>query len=287
MIRAAGGQRRRPGRPCWRRAASLVLLAVSAGAAAAPGRTPAAVPGPAPAGARSLPAIAIIIDDLGYREDTGQQASALPGPVACAVLPHAPYSHYLAVLAHRRHKEVILHLPMESVDQRPLDRGGLTLHMTHREFLQTLGGDLAAVPYVVGVNNHMGSLMTRHPGDMAWLMRALKRLGLFFVDSRTSRYTVAQKVAIQQGLPNTRRNVFLDDNRDPAAIRRQFRRLVSRARRDGTALAIGHPYPHTMAVLRQELGRLSRYGVRLVSVRRLIALQHPARRTWQASLSPP
>ncbi|MGA7801730.1 MAG: divergent polysaccharide deacetylase family protein, partial [Gammaproteobacteria bacterium] len=266
----------------WQRTV-LLLAAMAAGSIAAATAPPE--PSKRPVQQQRTPVISIIIDDLGYRLDTGEQATRLPGPVACAILPRSPHAGVLARLAHQHGKEVILHLPMQSEDYGRLDPGGLTLHMTRREFLHTLAQDLADVPYVSGVNNHMGSLLTQHPGDMAWLMRALARRGLFFVDSRTTRRTVAEQVALETGLPTTRRNVFLDDSRDPDAIRAQFFRLLVLARRDGSAVAIGHPYPHTMAVLQRELPQLQLYGVRLVPVRRLIALQQAGRRTWQASVA--
>lgn len=234
-----------------------------------------------------LPAIAIVIDDLGKQEIPGRRVAELPGPVACAFLPLARHTPKLAELAHAHHKEVILHLPMESMDFRPLDEGGLTLDMTEARFIATVRDSIGRVPHVAGINNHMGSLLTRHPGAMTWLMAALKQSGgLFFVDSRTTTQTVAQKVALESGVPTTRRNVFLDNDPDPAAIERELRRLLALARRDGAALAIGHPYPETLAFLEHWLPTLPGQGVRLVPVAELIGLQREEVQTWQASLSP-
>ena len=122
-----------------------------------------------------LPAVSIIIDDLGKRLDVGQRVLALPGPIACSFLPQARYTRELARQAHALGKEVMLHLPMDSVSHRPLDEGAVTLDMTEQQFAATLNGHLATVPYVRGVNNHMGSLLTRHPGHMLWLMQAMQR----------------------------------------------------------------------------------------------------------------
>jgi len=233
-----------------------------------------------------LPAIAIIIDDLGRQEAFGQRAATLPGPVACAFLPMARHTLELARLAHARRKEVLLHLPMESVDQRPLDAGGVTLDMTESQFRARVQESIDDVPYVSGVNNHMGSLLTRHPGAMSWLMSVMKQRGdLYFVDSRTTTQTVALQVAREADLPSTQRNVFLDDDPSNEAIDREFRRLIALARRDGTALAIGHPYPETLAFLEQRLPGLAERGIRLVPVSELIGLQQEEVQTWQASLS--
>ncbi|HHM04254.1 MAG TPA: divergent polysaccharide deacetylase family protein [Gammaproteobacteria bacterium] len=223
------------------------------------------------------PLIAIIIDDLGDSLTQGRRAIALPGPVAYAVLPRTPHARHLAQLAHSRNKEVMLHLPMEATSERPLGAGGITLNMNQTELVKTLEQDLADVPHVVGINNHMGSLVTRHPGHMLWLMREINRLGnLFFIDSRTTRATVAEQVADEVGVPNLRRDVFLDADPDPAAIASEFMRLVRLAHRRGMALGIGHPYPTTLAFLQRQLPYLDAYGVRMVPVSTLVKRSNPA-----------
>ena len=79
--------------------------------------------------------------------------------------------------------------------------------------MQDRTGESGGGSACTGVNNHMGSLLTRHPGHMLWLMRTLQQHGenpLFFVDSRTTVATVARRLAVENGVPNTDRNVFLD-----------------------------------------------------------------------------
>jgi hypothetical protein len=249
----------------------------------------AAVAGPAlNASARSLPAIALIIDDLGNQRPHGRQAVALPGPVACAFLPHGPFTAELARLAHAGRKEVMLHLPMQALETgvRKPEAGVLTLDMTLSQFRKTFELDIAAVPYASGLNNHMGSLLSQHPGNMAWLMQAVSEHGnLFFVDSRTTSATVARRLAQEYGIPNSERNVFLDNEPDPIAVRSKFRELVARAKREGTALGIGHPYPATLEVLVDELRKLGEYDVQLVPVARLIELQNNRHLVWQTSSS--
>jgi len=234
-----------------------------------------------------LPAISIIIDDMGKRLESGRRVLALPGPVACAFLPRARHTDYLARQAHTAGREILLHLPMDSVDGRRLDAGAVTLDMTEKQFAATVAADLGAVPYVTGINNHMGSLLTRHPGHMLWLMRAMQQqAGLFFVDSRTTVATVAKRVAMENAVPSTERNVFLDNELGADAIAFQFERLLALARKQGTALAIGHPHPQTLAFLEQQLPQLGQRGFRLLPVRDLIELQQQGENTWQASWSP-
>ena len=135
--------------------------------------------------AGSAPRIAIIIDDLGYHLGAGHRAIALPGPVACAILPGTPRADVLAKSAYEEGKEVLVHLPLQSVGHEgPFEPGSITLDMSRESFSATFNDAMASVPYAVGVNSHRGSLLTRHPGHMQWLMQEIRsRGGLFFIDS--------------------------------------------------------------------------------------------------------
>ena len=240
---------------------------------------------PAPA-EDSAPRIAIIIDDIGDRVAEGKRAVSLPGPVAMAFLPHTPYAAELAREAHRRQKTVMLHLPLQATNGKALGPGGIELDTTEIEFRRILEGNLAAIPHVEGVNNHMGSLLTRHPGHMAWLMRSLREdHELFFVDSYTHKDSVALQLAAENGLRTTRRDVFLDNEPTPDAILAEFERLVEMARKNGHAVGIGHPYPQTMAFLAEHLPELEeRYGVTLVPITELLA--QPPMKSAVASPAP-
>jgi polysaccharide deacetylase 2 family uncharacterized protein YibQ len=241
-----------------------------------------------PVAASRRPAIALIIDDMGNQQAQGLRVINLPGPVACAFLPYGAFTDSLARRAHSRNKEVMLHLPMQAVEHAhdPQPAGMLTLDMTQQQFLAEFSRAIGAVPHVSGLNNHMGSLLTRHPGSMAWLMQAISSRGkLFFVDSRTTKATVAEQLAMEYGIPNIARKVFLDNVDEATAIRAQFRQLLADARREGTALGIGHPRPATLQVLAEELAHLDEQGIQLLPVASLIEMQANRRSTWQASLS--
>ncbi len=239
-----------------------------------------------PAAARQPVRVAIIIDDLGNSRSLGDRAVGLPGAVTYAVLPQLPYSRHIARRAHADGKEVMLHLPMQSADDRSLGPGGLHRGMSREDLARELRVNLDAVPHVAGVNNHMGSLLTRQAEAMRWLMGELSCAGdLYFVDSRTDVRTVARKHAREAGLPNAQRDIFLDNQRDPDYVRRQLGRLIQRARQRGSAIGIGHPYPETLAVLGEALPRLAAQGVELVPVSRLVETNR-SKKPWHACSSP-
>ncbi len=230
-----------------------------------------AQPGSTAAGAVA-PAISIIIDDLGHRLDQDLRAISLDGAVTCAFLPRSPHARRLATLAHMRGKEIMLHLPMQAIGAQPLDDGGLRVTMSRRQFADLVHEALQAVPHVRGVNNHMGSLLTQYPTRMQWLVEELKQHTgrLYFVDSFTTFQSVAHTVAADNNLPSIKRDIFLDSRRDPAFIADQFESLIRRARENGTAIAIGHPHPETMAFLEANLDRLKALGIELLPVSELI-----------------
>jgi uncharacterized protein len=227
--------------------------------------------------------IALIIDDMGNRKVAGERALSLPGNITYAFLPQTPYAWQQATRAHEQHREVMLHLPMESDLGNPLGAGALTLTMPREEFLATLEHDLASIPYVTGVNNHMGSLLTRDPTSMRWLMGSLREADLYFIDSRTTDATVAEQVAQDNLVASARRHVFLDYIQSKAVVREQLAALIATARRQGSAIGIGHPYPETLEVLAQELPKLQAEGVELVPAS---ALTTPGKALWHASSSP-
>lgn len=230
-------------------------------------------------GDERLPRVAIIIDDIGDRYHEGRMAVDLPGPVACAFLPHTPHARSLARAAHAADKEVLLHLPLQPQEDKALGPGAITLNITETEFRRRLNENIAAIPHLSGVNNHMGSLLTRHPGHMTWLMRHLaERRELYFVDSYTHAESVALRMAHETGVPAARRDVFLDNKPERTEIEAQFGRLAALARKRGSAIGIGHPYPETLAFLNEVLPRLGKdYGVQLVPVRSLLK---PAVTRW-------
>lgn len=228
--------------------------------------------------ADQLPVISIIIDDLGNQRHHGLQAVNLPGQLTYAILPHRPFTKLLADEAYRLHKEVMVHMPMEAENGKPLGPGGLSQYMQEQQFKSQVHENIAAVPHARGFNNHMGSLLTASPTMMRWLMQAtMFHANLYFVDSRTTSLSVALQHADRRGIRGASRDIFLDyeDNREVVA--EQLAKLVRRARRKGSALAIGHPYPATLTALERWLPELQQQGIRLVPVSELIAIRQQRR----------
>ena len=207
--------------------------------------------------------LVLIIDDMGNSIELGQRAIDLPGAINYAFLPHLHYSKQLAHTAHQQGKEILLHLPMSNLAERPAGAGKLSPIMDKPQFLQTLRDDLHTIPHVSGVNNHMGSLLTQLQQPMNWLMAELKQQNLYFIDSRTSPLTVAALQAQSHQLATTSRDIFLDNQRTSDALSRQFERVILLAKQQGVAVAIAHPHEETLAFLKQALPTLTARGITL------------------------
>lgn len=222
--------------------------------------------------AEMLPRISIIIDDLGYQADAGWRAIGLPGPLAVAILPGTPRAAALARAAHAVGKEVLLHLPLQAADPDATGGdGSLTIDLSRDAFGNAFATAMQSVPFAIGVSSHRGSLLTRHPGHMTWLMEEMRAHGgLFFVDSYTTHKSVALQMADEVGIKGLRRDVFLDHEPTPAGVAREFERLKRLARERGVAVAIGHPYPETLDFLEAALPGLAPDGIELTRISDLL-----------------
>ena len=211
--------------------------------------------------------LTVIIDDLGQSPERDRRVLALPGPVTLAIMPDTPHATDFARQGHRAGKTVILHMPMDPAT------GPYAWHPETPipELSRRLDLALAKVPYSAGLNNHMGSRMTAQREAMAWLMNELQRRQLVFIDSRTSAATVAAAEAQAIGLAQVSRDVFLDDTRTTEAIAGQLRLGIEMARRNGSAVLIGHPYPETLEVLEREMPRLAGQGIEMIDILQMVA----------------
>jgi polysaccharide deacetylase 2 family uncharacterized protein YibQ len=218
------------------------------------------------------PRIAIIIDDLGYHLANGRRAIRLPGPITFSFLPGSPRAQQLADHAHENGKDVLLHLPLQAyASDGGREPAEIHLDMSRETMSTVVDEALRSVPHAIGVNSHRGSLLTRHPGHMQWLMEEIHdRENLFFIDSYTHHESVALQIAYETGVSAAKRDVFLDPDRSPQTVAREFERMKTLARQRGQVVAIGHPYPSTLELLERELPRLLEEGFELVSVSELV-----------------
>ena len=211
--------------------------------------------------------VAIVIDDMGYDKKIFKKFVDLGIPLTFSILPGQKFSAGIAKEARSLNYEVMLHLPMEPRNpERNPGNGTILTHMSQDEILRQLSEDIESVPYIAGVNNHMGSLLTENQDVMNIILEDLHKRGLFFIDSRTSPRSVAYETARRIGVRSGRRDVFLDNKADIGYIKGQVDKVIRIAKQNGEATAIGHPRAGTVAAIREKIADFEREGIELVPV---------------------
>lgn len=234
---------------------------------------PAVLPRPVlPAALPSRPArmqIAIVIDDWGYNPDLVDMLDP-KYPVTCAVLPNLNYSRQVSDKLHAKGFEIILHLPMEPRERLNLENDTILTSMGESQVQKILDGDLKALPYAKGVNNHMGSLATADSKVMEAIYKSLNKKGLYFLDSSTASGSLCPELAPEFGIRFARRNVFIDNSSEPSYIKGQIRAAALIARNFGRAVGIGHARINTLEALKETMPELEKEGYSFVFVSELV-----------------
>lgn len=205
---------------------------------------------------------AIIVDDMGYSIDAINEISSLDTALTVAILPYSSLGRETAHIAQGSNLEVILHLPLESLNNvydNNNTEGIIHTGMSRDEIIQNVQKSLAQIPFIVGVNTHMGSKITTDAELMRVILGQLQGKRLFFIDSRTTARSVAHDVAQEMGIPSGRRHIFLDSEIDEEFIKSQLFTLFQEAEKNGSAIGICHPSPETLKVLKENLHKASEY----------------------------
>lgn len=219
---------------------------------------------------KRLSQIAIIIDDIGMDMEVARKLAAIDADITFSVFPQEKNTQEIGEYLHKHGKEVLLHQPMEGGNGKNPGLGAI-FHDTDPEKAQKILEDsLERVPMALGVNNHMGSVVTQNEVIMKALFSTIKEHRLFFIDSLTTGNSVCRVVAAEANLPFQARDVFLDNDQTYQYIAGQLDELVVTARHRGEAIGICHPHPATVEVLAKELPRLREKGIEVVRVSRLV-----------------
>lgn len=197
-----------------------------------------------PAGSRAK--LAIIIDDVSTDEQA-QKIAALPVRVTPSIFPPEYQRNDTRSLA-RGFEHYAIHLPMEASSAK---NNSATLRASDN--YEKLRGVIAKLradfPNAKFINNHTGSKFTADERAMQNLLRAMNEHGFLFIDSRTSPATKAKAAMNGLGMRYVHRDVFLDNQNSVAAVRKKLREAVTLAKKQGYAIAIGHPKSSTLRAL--------------------------------------
>ena len=217
------------------------------------------------------PMIAVVIDDMGVDHRRSIQALALPGPMTMAFLPYAKDLGHMTRAARAVGHELMLHMPMEplSAKENP-GPNAIVTGLDPVELRRRADAMLDSFTGYVGANNHMGSKFTQDAAGMRIVLEDLDARGLLFLDSRTIGNTAGASVARSLGMPFAERDVFLDNDSSTGNVRAKLAEVEAVARRQGHAIAIGHPHDGTVEALAQWLPDIEKRGFVLVPVSAIV-----------------
>jgi hypothetical protein len=166
---------------------------------------------------------------------------------------------------------VLLHLPMEPHNSSVNPgKGAIFSTMSEEDIRNKVSSNLLSFPDIDGVNNHMGSKITENEEIMRIVLTEIKKRGIFFVDSMTSPNSIGYRLSKEMGIKTAYRSVFLDNEKDIDYIRNQVNLLKEYAIRNGSAIAIGHPYCNTVEVLNEMDVLLESEGIEIVKLEELL-----------------
>lgn len=195
------------------------------------------------------PKLAIIIDDVSSNYQINK-AKNLGFPINLAFLPPTKAQPNTAKIAQKVSNHMI-HLPLEaSAKFTSQEAGVLNISDSYEKIENKIKSLRSLYPSAKYVNNHTGSVFTQNDVAMDRLFKALKKYNFIFLDSRTTPKSVAKKYALKYEQPYYVRNTFLDNNKDLDYIKNQLSKAIKIAKKNGFAIAIGHPYNETFEVLK-------------------------------------
>ena len=237
------------------------------------------------------PVIAIVIDDMGISHARTKDISTLHAPITSSFLTYGTKLDAQVAKARAAGHEIIAHVPMQAKSNVDVAPDVLTIKMTPEEISRNFTAMLDKFQDIKGVNNHMGSLFTEHADKLAPVMEILGRRGLYFLDSKTSPKSVGRQVAGQYNVAYAHRHVFLDNVNEVEYVNKQLALTERIARRNGYAVAIGHPKSATYQALKAWLPGLKAKQIRLLPLSEVVKVLNPKlandnlqARTTQASM---
>ena len=216
--------------------------------------------------------IGLIIDDFGYRNDHVSNGFLnLSGKLTYAIIPGHEYSQLFSKKAYDAGYEIIVHMPMENIGKTYGEEEYVLMsYFQDDEIKDRINSAFDQLPESIGLNNHQGSRGTADSRVMTLLAGVIKEKKKFFIDSRTTRNSLAETTMRKYNVATNKRDIFLDNELDEEKINTQLLKLAELSEEKGIAIGIGHVKPQTLSVLEREIPVLQKKGFRFEFVSRLV-----------------
>ena len=185
--------------------------------------------------------LCFVFDDGGQNNAQLKEFLKLPFPITVAVLPQITHSVEAADLVRKSGNEVILHQPMQSINEsiNP-GPGAITPDMSDEQIVSQLFVNINQIGPIAGMNNHEGSGITADAEKMAVVLQMASENGIYFLDSRTNVETKVPYVAKELGYSYYERNIFLDNEKTRENALNELKKGLTIANKNGSVIMIGH-----------------------------------------------
>lgn len=188
------------------------------------------------------PIITFIIDDAGLSAANVKKYTSLPFPITIAVLPKLSQTKECAAVIRSSGKTMILHQPMQAINLKMNPGpGAVRQEMSLQEVRQTVKDNLMELGSgVKGLNNHEGSLITSDEMKIGAVLDVVQDMGLYFIDSRTTKDTMAPQAALERDMKIYERDIFIDNIISREEMLNQIYRGLGIANKKGKVIMIAH-----------------------------------------------
>ncbi len=220
------------------------------------------------------PVIAVVIDDMGIAKKRTADIISLQAPLTASFLTYGADLDNQVKAAKKAGMEIMLHAPMEPYSNMDVAPDVLTTKMSKEDVRLGLEKMLSKFSDIKGINNHMGSKFTENKDKMQVVMEVLKEKDLFFLDSKTTSHSVGKELAQKNGVSYATRHVFIDNKNQVDYILNQLKIAEKIAKRNGYAVAIGHPKSGTYEALKQWLPSLKEKKIKILHMSDIVKVLH-------------
>jgi len=187
-----------------------------------------------------------------------------------AVIPFKTTSSAALQIIRQNDQTAMLHLPMEPAGEASSESRYIKVGMSKAELEKLTTDAIKSLPGVKGVNNHQGSKATTDYSTMQAVLGTIKKQGLFFLDSRTSSDSLAEKLAGQMGIKTGRNNRYLDNSSSVGDIKAEILAAAATADKNGSVIVICHARPATAQAWEEIYKQLKDGGIKFVPVSELL-----------------
>jgi len=211
--------------------------------------------------------VSVIIGGLGVNRGlTTQAINELPADVTLAFAAHAPGLQNWINQARAKGHEVLIELPMESVDFNAAEPGADRALMASRNAAanqRNLDWLLSRAQGYFGVTNYNGDMFLNRADVAAPILDKLARSGLSFVFDGSVTAPSLSALSTSARLPFAKGYNLIDPQQDAALIQSELSRLSAQATNAGGAIGVGFAYPETITAVKNWTSSLDNQGLAL------------------------